>query len=456
MSHSLLPSLRAGLQGTGSEPVHPTTDTMDIDPPRTEANVMEKASKGPSSLNGFPHNTTQLPLAAPRLHRPQFPTSRDAILARVKRQKDTQLSHAPPYLPIWFSVTYEDVLREQKASRNKAPCAPMPSTLSMPEGTLPPLRPPTPSLKRKRTPEADDSPLTIGPTAAAALAADRPARIVPKPLLRNKRTEEDGPRRCDKCESAEESPENLLVVCPVCDWSWHQRCHDPEIGAGSVRDRVSFKCADCVREGAAIDAYRLDKLHQDQISSRGVADVEKLRNARLAELPAFNKPELVGFKAGDADRETRRAYFSSLRKTDVINLLLFSDAVKDGLLIDVLVSMSNKHPNLPLFNHPDWAVALTTPASLPRLAPPKVRQPAKPVTKRPKTSAIRKVQETETIADQPDEEPLPGIWPEAGIGLYSKLPPELPDPILLGQNDEEAFSGFMIDRNGRPVEPAFG
>ncbi|EEY20268.1 conserved hypothetical protein [Verticillium alfalfae VaMs.102] len=275
----------------------------------------------------------------------------------------------------------------------------------MPEGTLPPLRPPTPSLKRKRTPEADDSPLTIGPTAAAALAADRPARIVPKPLLRNKRTEEDGPRRCDKCESAEESPENLLIVCPVCDWSWHQRCHDPEIGAGSVRDRVRFKCAECVREGAAIDAYRLDKLHQDQISSRGVADVEKLRNARLAELPAFKKPELVGFKAGDADRET----------------------------------------------------ALTTPASLPRLAPPKVRQPAaKPVTKRPKTSAIRKVQETETIADQPDEEPLPGIWPEAGIGLYSKLPPELPDPILLGQNDEEAFSGFMIDRNGRPVEPAFG
>ncbi|KAM0580879.1 hypothetical protein ACHAQF_001988 [Verticillium nonalfalfae] len=96
-------------------------------------------------------------------------------------------------------------------------------------------------------------------------------------------------------------------------------------------------------------------------------------------------------------------------------------------------------------------------SSLPRPAPPKVRQPAaKPVTKRPKTSAIRKVQETETIADQPDEEPLPGIWPEAGIGLYSKLPPELPDPILLGQNDEEAFSGFMIDRNGRPVEPAFG
>ncbi|KAF3352692.1 hypothetical protein VdG1_08858 [Verticillium dahliae VDG1] len=363
---------------------------MDIDHPKTEANVIEKASKPLSSPNGFPQNTTQLPLAAPRLYRPQFPTTRDAILARVKKQKDTQSSHAPPYLPIWFSATYEDVLREQKTSRNKAPCAPLPSTLSMPEETLPPLRPPTPSLKRKRTPEVDDSPFTIGQTAAAALAADRPARIVPKPLLRNKRTEEDGPRRCDKCESAEESPENLLVVCPVCGWSWHQRCHDPEIGAGSVRDR-------------------------------------------------------------------RRAYFSSLRKTDVINLLLFSDAVKDGLLIDVLVSMSKKHPNLPLFNHPDWAVALTTPASLPRLAPPKVRQPAaKPVTKRPKTSAIRKVQETETIADQPDEEPLPGIWPEAGIGLYSKLPPELPDPILLGQNDEEAFSGFMIDRNGRPVEPAFG
>ncbi|KAM0283152.1 hypothetical protein ACHAQH_002633 [Verticillium albo-atrum] len=432
---------------------------MDVDPPRVEVEAIEKATDKPSpSSNGFVQNKSQLPPSDRPLHKPQFPTTGDAILARARKPEDLRPSTAPPSLPTWFSVTYEDVLREQKATQEKPPPAPMPTTLAMPEVTLPPLRPPNPSLKRKRTPEADDASSLVAPAAAAAaaLAADRPTRIVPKPLLRNKRTEEDGPRRCDKCESSEETPDNLLVVCPLCDWSWHQRCHEPEIGAGSVRDRVRFKCAECAREGLAIDAYRLDKLHQDQISSRGSADVEKLRKARLTELPAFNKPELVGFKAGDADRETRRAYFSSLKKTDIINLLLFSDAIKDGLLIDVLVSMSKKHPNLPLFKHPDWAVALTAPASLPRPAPPKARQPAKPVTKRPKTSAIRKVQETETIADQPDEEPLPGIWPEAGIGLYSKLPPELPDPILLGLNDEEAFSGFMIDRNGRPVEPAFG
>ncbi|KAM0322019.1 hypothetical protein ACHAQA_009761 [Verticillium albo-atrum] len=438
---------------------------MDLDPPQKELtpadkpeNPAEKPSEQPPPLlNGstteHSHSTT------PRLQTQQFPTTGDAILARANRKsRDVTSSAARGPLPTWFSITYEEVLREQTSGREKRPAIPVPATLAMPETILPPLRPPNPDLKRKRASEVEyaDEAQFITPAAAAALAADRPARIVPKPLLRNKRTEDDGPRRCENCNSSAETPDNLLVACPVCDWSWHQRCHEPEIGAASVRDRARFKCEECVGEGLAIDAYRLDKLQQDQVSSRGAADVEKLRSARLAELPAFNKPELIGFKAGDADRETRRAYFSSLKRTDVINLLLFSDAIKDGLLIDVLVSMSKKHPNLPLFSHPDWAAALVAPTSLQRPLPPKARQPAKPVTKRPKTSAIRKVQETETIADQPDEEPLPGIWPEAGIGLYSKLPPEQPDPILLGQNDEEAFSGFMVDRNGRPVEPAFG
>lgn len=51
----------------------------------------------------------------------------------------------------------------------------------------------------------------------------------------------------------------------------------------------------------------------------------------------------------------RTAYFSALKKTDLVNLMLFSEAVHPGLLVDVMASIAKKHPDLPIFNHPDWA-----------------------------------------------------------------------------------------------------
>lgn len=93
-----------------------------------------------------------------------------------------------------------------------------------------------------------------------------------------------------------------------------------------------------------------------------------------------------------------------------------------------------------------------------------VPTPKRPPNKKPKTSAIRKVQETEVVErnvveeeEQLVEEPLPQAWPKPGHGLYAKLPPERDDVTLRDDNDEEAFSGFFVDRMGRQVvEPISG
>jgi hypothetical protein len=40
----------------------------------------------------------------------------------------------------------------------------------------------------------------------------------------------------------------------------------------------------------------------------------------------------------------------------MVNLLLFSEEhVEGGVLANLLASVANKHPELPIFNRPDWA-----------------------------------------------------------------------------------------------------
>ena len=51
-----------------------------------------------------------------------------------------------------------------------------------------------------------------------------------------------------------------------------------------------------------------------------------------------------------------------------------------------------------------------------------------------------------------EDETLPPTWPKAGEGLYAKLPPETEDrALLMDENDDEAFSQFLVDKFGKPV-----
>ncbi|ROT41324.1 hypothetical protein SODALDRAFT_331052 [Sodiomyces alkalinus F11] len=391
--------------------------------------------------------TSQCPAPA-HFHIPQFSKSTQEILDRMRsnlRRSPSQAAsqsaaQSTSTLPARFGVTYEDVKRrlveQLKTSDHVDPTpTPKPATLAdtsaMPKTLLMPSNSstasfPTLSLKRKR---AED----VLPSSTTSL--DLSQSTLHMPPLSPLPKQEEGTER--------DSP------APILHSTW------------------------------------------------GRADVERMREERLALLPEFNKPRLVGFVGGNAPFSQRKAYFSKLKDSDLVNLLLFSDAIKDGLLIDVLASVSRKHPDLPLFPHPDWDTmgpdewaALSrsghsvTGTAMATSAPPANANaantatttaeaaPKRPPNKKPKISAIRKVQESEVVGREVEveveeeeqeeeekliEEPLPQAWPKPGHGLYATLPPERDDPTLRDDNDEEAFSGFFVDRMGRQVvEPVSG
>lgn len=221
-------------------------------------------------------------------------------------------------------------------------------------------------------------------------------------------------------------------------------------------------------------------------------------------------------------------HFSKMKKTDALNMLSFCDQLKPGLLLDIMVSVSNRHPDLPIFDSPDWEVYASSavPPSRPPPQPrgPKPRQhlqvPHKPrhghtvapsatavaaaatttttTTNKPKMkikpiriapvkrpSKLSNVVEPEpeskpapsagaapaaggvtvggggagagTGADGPppayeEDDALPPTWPKPGQGLYAQLVPEPEDRgFLRDEDDEEAFSQFMVDRNGMQI-----
>lgn len=173
------------------------------------------------------------------------------------------------------------------------------------------------------------------------------------------------------------------------------------------------------------------------------------------------------------------------KRTDLLNILSFCDQLHPQLLVDIVVSVSKRHPDLPIFGSPDWEKTLHDSPGLqtesvksdarsmgrPRhghtIANPKARQRqknAKRVLRRlilaqneGNAPSIKKEEgdgeeEGEDEEGGVEEDPLPPSWPEAGKGLYSELPPETEDRrFLADDDDDESFSQFMVDRFGKPV-----
>ncbi|KAK1625489.1 hypothetical protein BDP81DRAFT_452940 [Colletotrichum phormii] len=335
---------------------------------------------------------------------------------------------------------------------------------------LPSYLPPS-GAKRKRTAAEDET----SRKSANIPAYHEPAilrRPVPRPPVKRKRTKDDGSgkRMCVKCNRISETEGNLIISCG-CGEAWHQLCHDPEIptdalGSGSSK----FKCVTCKEEEKQqakyhreLAKYREAKQEQSEWKKHH-NDVERKREKRLATLPEFPKPSLVGFHGGNASSSERREYFSDLKRSDLVNLLLFSEQIHTGLLVDVLASVSKKHPDLPIFGSPDWAEPKVRHQQQPRRQQDH-RPASKPSKQRSKTGGVRKILKTaptgaadQAAADAEDaEDALPDSWPKAGHGLYARLGPEKDDPMMYDDNDEEAFSHFMVDKFGKQItEPIAG
>ncbi|CAF3449873.1 unnamed protein product [Fusarium graminearum] len=263
--------------------------------------------------------------------------------------------------------------------------------------------------------------------------------------------------RCSKCNSP--SQVGSLITCISCLTHWHQKCHSPVIGDGTIIPS-NFTCASCTTGREQTTKLR------GKVSQQRQQEIDRLRQKQLSSLPrgvAPAKPHLVGFGVGQAPHNSRVEYFETMPKTDMLNVLSFCDQLKPNLLVDVLTSVSKRHPDLPMFDSPDWESQLLNPSrpvkaskqdGKPRHGHVLLNKAAKQKQKTTK-KILKRTRVIEVITSAPEEDnvnALPPTWARAGEGLYSKLLPETEDrSILVDDNDEESFSHFLVDGAGRQI-----
>ncbi|PKS06434.1 hypothetical protein jhhlp_007182 [Lomentospora prolificans] len=298
-------------------------------------------------------------------------------------------------------------------------------------------------------------------------------KMAPKAPVRKKKAKDDGTKRCSRCDRQAWTEGNVFITCPRCDENWHLLCNPPEVVKAYRADRAKFRCFGCLEEARQMAEYQKAKSEFAQLKRQH--EIARTKERVLASLPigvSFDKPEMIGFGAGGASDATRAEYFSSMPRRDLLNLLAFCDKLRPSLLVDLLVTATKKHPELPIFNSPDWAAQVAATSSRPRglsIDPgPEMRtkqdSPASfPVpgssVSTPKLAAAMKQaappKQTQTIdatdAWDDDDDFLPPSWPKEGEGVYATLPPESEDAEHLVDEDEDgAFQGFMVktEQNG--------
>ncbi|GKT98786.1 hypothetical protein FLAG1_05519 [Fusarium langsethiae] len=311
-------------------------------------------------------------------------------------------------------------------------------------------------VKRKR----DESSTKVDFTKSTIPFSWKAPSPIQQAVIQTQSTEQGA--RCSKCNGPKQA--GPLVTCISCLTHWHQKCHSPTIGNGTTIPS-NFTCASCTagREQAT-------KL-RGRVSQQRQQEIDRLRQKRLLSLPRGvvpAKPHLVGFGAGQAPHSPRAEYFDTMSKTDMLNVLSFCDQLKPNLLVDVLVSVSKRHPELPMFDSPDWESQLLN-TSRPIKASKHDERPrhghvllSKAAKHKQKTTKkiLKRTRVIEVITSAPEEDNvnvLPPTWAKAGDGMYSKLLPETEDrSTLMDDNDEESFSHFLVDGAGRQIMEPVG
>ncbi|KAM4059798.1 PHD-finger domain-containing protein [Hirsutella rhossiliensis] len=411
-------------------------------------------------------------------YKPQFSASSSWILERLRNSEDAPDSSNVPSLPVSAVKGEPDNLAMQSTQ-------PMASTLAMPEPRaqqplagvsdiakrLIHFRPP--SLKRKRSSDDLEADFTQNTVPFRVPAPARLPELTTSSLHLKEASELGSARHCSKCgQSSLPSEDNAFIACIGCQsWS-HLQCAS---ATTDMADNANYLCLDCKmgpgKEKQTGAEYA--EAHERQLL------VNRIRNKRLSKLPAGvvpAKPELVGFLAKQASDSERTEYFYSKKRRDLLNILSLCDQLKPQLLVDILVSVSKKHPDLPIFDDPDWRANLPSRAAHPKskstsqsvrvfsqprhgLALLHAKESRKP-RGRPRLMKQNAVAEAEVVsaeiavgsAGDGGENSLPPTWPQAGQGLYAKLPPEDEDrDFLVDDNDEEAFSHFMVDKMGKQM-----
>ncbi|KAL7946013.1 hypothetical protein V8C42DRAFT_322225 [Trichoderma barbatum] len=272
--------------------------------------------------------------------------------------------------------------------------------------------------------------------------------------------------KCSKCDETILESHNPLIPCSRCSRLWHQECASSAIKEEDIQQASRFMCPSCLSIGVN------DLTSHGTPYSQQQNEIERRRAKNLATLPDDVVParaEHVGFWAGHTSDAALTEYFYGKKKTDVLNILSFCDQLKPQLLVDIMVSVAKKHPDLPMFDSPSWnAKAMSAISARAKhshsgsgsrsatrirhghtVLESRVKHKHKASKKTIKITSIPQEEES-PVMDFRDS--LPPMWPKAGEGLYAKLSPEDEDrAFLLDENDEEAFSHFGVDKFGKQI-----
>ncbi|KAL7925153.1 hypothetical protein ACQKWADRAFT_242878 [Trichoderma austrokoningii] len=321
-------------------------------------------------------------------------------------------------------------------------------------------------LKRKREEQNEVDDFTQS-TMSLPVPAPQPA-VVLSTTATLSITPQSSYMMCSKCHQDESTSLSPLIPCGSCSQLWHQGC----VSTSKIKEEepqqplLTFTCPSCLgaNEVEAMDHSKEESQHQSEI--------ERWRAKNLASLDGDAVPakaEHVGFWAGQASDAALTEYFYGKKKTDLLNILSFCDQLKPQLLVDIMVSVAKKHPDLPIFDSPNWNAEALKSVTTTKIK--HSHQIARSNTTRPrhghtivesrtknkhkiskKTVKIAPVIHVEEPSLIDDGDSLPPMWPKAGQGLYAKLSPEDEDrEFLLDDNDEEAFSHFGVDKFGKQI-----
>jgi hypothetical protein len=129
-----------------------------------------------------------------------------------------------------------------------------------------------------------------------------------------------------------------------------------------------------------------------------------------------------------------------MEKSNRLELLSFCESVKPQVLVDLLVAVSKKHPDLPLFNAPDWAASVgSRPSANSSIG-------SSTFTFKPKPKKAKTANGTSAYPDEDDPYALPPTWPKPGKGLYATLLPEDEADDMAEEN--EAFEHWVYQPDG--------
>lgn len=307
-----------GLNGDPAEPQPTTTMNSGV---QAHAATSTPAQAGPSQprlpARTPASNTDSTP---PLMYEPQFSKTTQMILSRIKKESGNASTPSPSpqlsakQLPAPVQAAYEETKRRLVESLNTTTMTlPLPkSSPAPPTPTVPTVRqqPPAGSSsaapKRKRQPGDEEERPAKRQSPPRPNVPSIPLPPLPKAPHKRKRIKDE--TMCVKCQRTSFTNANIIIPC-ACGEAWHQLCHEPQIAGATAQKRASFKCNTCVEEAKEHAKYQaeLAKYREAKQMQAGLkkmkSEVEKQRERRLATLPPFIKPELVGFEAGEASNE---------------------------------------------------------------------------------------------------------------------------------------------------------